>query len=497
MLKTLLANKVVIGIVVAVVLVGGVYWYVHGSAAPSFSSYTVTQGNVVESVNEPATVQAENNVALSFQEAGQIAAVNVTEGEQVSAGTVLASLNQSALQAGVEQANAALAAAQAQLDSLASGTRPEQLAIDQTAVSNAVATLSASIQSAYTAASDAVTNQTDNMFTTPQNGNPVLLIQNPNSQLTINIQGQRVAIGTALGNFYAALNSTSSDPTSLFGVANTTLSQIQTYLDELALAATNAGSTVTAPGATLAQYKVYIGTARTEVGAAATALAAADSGYTNAQGTLTLAEAGATPQSIEAQNAAVLQAQAAQAAAQVALANATMVAPFPGTVQNLTAQLGQVVSPAVPVLTLVDNGGLKIIAYVSDTDVGKIATGDNAEVTLDAFTGTTFPATVTTIGTTETSVNGSPAYQVTLHFTQPESTVKDGMTGNVEIVAAEHDNVIEIPSRLLISNGSSTFVLVPQGKTTVEKQVTTGITGSDGSIEITSGLNAGDVIANF
>jgi len=497
-IKALLANKLLVGIVLVVIVVGGVAWYVHSSDPPTFGTIAVARGNVVESVDEPATVQAENSVALSFQEAGQIAAINVKEGDVVAQGTVLATLDRSSLEAGVEQANAALAAAQARLDSLASGTRPEQLAIDQTAVSNAIASLSAAVNTAYTSASDAITNQTDNLFTTPQNGNPVFLIQNPDSQLTINIQNQRVVIGTTLKGFYTTLEAANADPTTLFNTANAALQEIQPYLDEMALASTNTGATVSAGSGTMTQFKAYITTARTEVGAAETALAAAESAYTNAEGALTLAQAGTTPQDLEAQQASVLQAQAAATAAQVAYNNAAITAPFAGSVQNLTAQLGQVVSPSVPVLSLVNNGGLKIVTYVSETDVAKLAVGDAANITLDAFgTGITFPATVTTIGTTETSVNGSSAYQVTLHFTAAEPNVRDGMTGNVQIITAEHDNVVEVPTRLVITNGNNEYVVVPKGGGETDQEVTTGLTGDDGNTEIVSGLNAGDAIINF
>ena len=496
-MKTLLANRLLVGIVLAVLVVGGIIWYVHGSSAPSFGTLTVARGNVIEAVDEPATVKAENSVNLSFQEAGQIAAVNVHEGDVVAQGSVLASLDRSSLEAGVEQANAALAAAQAKLDSIASGTRPEQLAIDRTAVSNAATSLAAAVNGAYTAASDAVTNQTDNLFSNPQNTNPTFLIPTTNSQVSINIVNQRIALGSELTAFYNALNASNTSPASVYAIANATLNQTQSYLDTISVAV-NAATGAMISNVALAQYKTYIGTARTEVGAAVTALAIAESGYTTAEGALTLAEAGATPQDLEAQKAAVLQAQAAATAAQVAYQNAVLVAPFSGSVQNLTAQLGQVVSPSVPVLSLVNNGGLKIVTDVSETDVAKISVGDRAVVTLDAFgTGSGFPATVTTIGTTQTLVNGSPAYEVTLHFTGPQPTVKDGMTGNVHIVAAEHDGVLEVPSRLVITSGNNDFVVVPGGGGVVEKQVTIGIVGTDGNTEIVSGLNEGDTITNF
>jgi len=96
----------------------------------------------------------------------------------------------------------------------------------------------------------------------------------------------------------------------------------------------------------------------------------------------------------------------------------------------------------------------------------------------------------------QTQVNGSAAYLVTLHFTNPNSQIKDGMTGNVHIVEAEHDNVIEVPSDLVINNGNDYFVLMQNGKVAAQQPVTIGLVGAS-TTEITSGLSVGETINNF
>lgn len=490
-------NIITIGVLVVVVAGGLSYWYVQSSAAPAFGQTTIGKGNVIESVNEPGNVLAENNAAVSFQEGGQIASVNVSEGSVVSAGTVLATLNTAQLASAVQQANAAVATAQANLAEIASGTRPEQLQIDQSAVASADQSLGIAVENGYSSADDAVTNQIDNLFSNAQSSNPQFLIPNTNSQTGTTIQGQRVAIGAALNSWYSALNTAGVDPATLVVPANGTLQQIESYINAVSLAVNNAGANGTITGTTLTQYKTDVATARTEVEASISAVSGANSALTSAQNVLTLAQDGATPQQIAAQQAVVEQAQAGLASAQVALNNAALIAPFSGTVQNLTAQIGQVVSPGTPVLSLVNNSGLKIETYVSEADVAKIAVGDQANVTLDAFgTGTVFPATVSTVDAAETQVNGSPAYEITLHFVNPNSSIKDGMSGNVQIIAAEHDNVIEAPSNLVINNNGNYFVLVQNGNTTKQQPVQIGLVG-DTMTEITSGLNVGDTITNF
>lgn len=494
----LMKYRAIIAIVVVVLGAGGAYWYVETSTPPSFNTVTATKGNVIESLDKPGTVLTENSAVLSFQGAGQITSLNVQEGETVGAGTVLASLDTSALSAAVNQANAAVAAAQANLDQLESGTRPEQLAINETAVANASTSLGVSLGTAYTAATDAIQNQTDNLFTNPNTNSPVFLIPVSNSQTLSDIENERVVIGGSLAAWYTAANATSSGATPIATIAATTLQQIASYLNTIALAVNGALPNSSITSATLAGFKVNVTTARTEVNNTLTALTTAQATLQTAQAQLALAQAGATPQQIEAQQALLLQAQAAASSSEVAREHAQLIAPFSGTVENLTAVIGQVVSPGAPMLSLINNSGLKVQTYVSEADVAKIKAGDTANVTLDAFgPQTVFPATITTVASAETQVDGTPAYEVELHFTNPDSRIKDGMTGNVHIILGEDDNVVTVPSRLVVNDGNNYFVLVTHGNQSVKQPVTIGLTGDDGMTEIVSGVNAGDILTNY
>ncbi len=491
-------NLMATGAVVLVLAGAGVYWYITTNVAPTFGEVTVGKGNVVEAVDESGSVLAEASAAVSFQEGGQIAHVYVSEGSTVAAGTVLADLDATQLAASAEQAKATLAGAQAQLSQLTSGTRPEQIQIDQSAVTSAHQTLAIAVTNAYSSANDAVRNQLDNLFSNTQTKNPTFLVPENDSQAVINIQSQRIQLGVALDQWYASLSATSTDPASLSGTAISTLQQVQSYINMITLAVNSVtpGSAITA--STLAQYKANVAAALAEVEGSVSAVQGDSSALTAAQNVLALAQAGATSQQIEAQQAAVAAAQAAVTNAQVALDHASLVAPFSGTVQDLTAQAGQVVAAGAPMMSLINNSGLKIEAYVSESDVAKIKTGDAAAVTLDAFgTGTTFPATVTTIDAAETQVNGSAAYMVTLHFTNPDSRIKDGMTGNVRIIEAEHDNVVEVPSNLVINDNGNYFVLSGNGNALQKKPVQIGLVGDNGMTEIVSGLQAGDHINNL
>jgi multidrug efflux pump subunit AcrA (membrane-fusion protein) len=69
------------------------------------------------------------------------------------------------------------------------------------------------------------------------------------------------------------------------------------------------------------------------------------------------------------------------------------------------------------------------------------------------------------------------------------------MTGNVDVIIAEKQNVLRLPvTAINPRNGRATVqVLGKDGKTLETRQVTTGLKGDD-DVEITSGLDVGDKV---
>ena len=228
-------------------------------------------------------------------------------------------LDQSSLQAGLAQANAGLAAAQAKLDELMSGTRPEQLAIDQTAVTNAQESLDADIGTAYSAADDAIHNQADNLFQSPINNTPTFLVPTSNSQLQTNVQSERVAIGATLGSLVRGARRDELVPGPRLPRPRTTPSRrssISGY--DRTCGERRAFKLRAAPGDARGIQGEHChgenGDWRGDHDADHRG-----SGLQSAEDQLTLAEAGSTPQDIEAQKAAVQQAEAQVTSAQVAV----------------------------------------------------------------------------------------------------------------------------------------------------------------------------------
>jgi len=193
-------------------------------------------------------------------------------------------------------------------------------------------------------------------------------------------------------------------------------------------------------------------------------------------------------------------AQAAKVAqAQAVIAEDTLTSPIDGIVTQEDPNVGEYMAPGQGGFA-VQNSGFKVEAYVAEADIAKVAVGDLASSTLDAYGAyVNFPEQVTAIDPAETVLEGVPTYKVTLQFVSPDSRIKSGMTSNLEILTHEVDNVLEVPYRALLITSTSTSarVVSANGQTYSSVPVTTGLKGTDGNIEITSGLKEGDKVVTY
>jgi len=112
-----------------------------------------------------------------------------------------------------------------------------------------------------------------------------------------------------------------------------------------------------------------------------------------------LAALGGNPSINTDDHPAVRAAMAKRDQAALDLKNTTVIAPAPGVIaQADRLVVGQQVSPAIAVLSLVETGGSWVEANFKETDVGKMVPGEPATVTIDAYPGKTFTGVVASIG---------------------------------------------------------------------------------------------------
>lgn len=83
--------------------------------------------------------------------------------------------------------------------------------------------------------------------------------------------------------------------------------------------------------------------------------------------------------------------------AQITESYTTLVAPIDGVILVRQAELGEIVIPGMPVVTLADLDHVWLRAYINEPDVGRVRFGQTADVTTDSHSGRIYPGRVSFI----------------------------------------------------------------------------------------------------
>lgn len=131
------------GVVVVLAAAGVGVWLSEGSSAattPTYELVAAASSTLRQTVSSTGTIEQAQQANLNFATSGQVTAVDVTVGEKVKAGKVLAKVSSASLSASVAQAEATEASDAAKLSSdqaAGSTVTSAQLTADQTAVTAA------------------------------------------------------------------------------------------------------------------------------------------------------------------------------------------------------------------------------------------------------------------------------------------------------------------------------------------------------------------------
>jgi membrane fusion protein, macrolide-specific efflux system len=108
------------------------------SASPSYRLVPAATTTMRQALSSTGTIEPATTATLSFGAPGQVTAVDVTVGQRVTKGQILATMDSATLKAQAAQARASLAGAQSQLSQdQASSASSAQLAADQASVNAA------------------------------------------------------------------------------------------------------------------------------------------------------------------------------------------------------------------------------------------------------------------------------------------------------------------------------------------------------------------------
>jgi HlyD family secretion protein len=184
--------------------------------------------------------------------------------------------------------------------------------------------------------------------------------------------------------------------------------------------------------------------------------------------------------------------------ARARLAKTVLRAPLDGFVTRQDAEVGEILQPNDPVLSVTSESQYEIEAFVPEVDIAQVSLGYAAELSLDAYgPDEVFLAEVVAIDPAETTIEGVSTYKVILHFSGADERIRPGLTANVDIISAVRASALAVPQRAVNRrNGHSSVQMLEQGAM-IERAVQTGIVSWDGYVEILSGLAEGESIVTF
>lgn len=167
----------------------------------------------------------------------------------------------------------------------------------------------------------------------------------------------------------------------------------------------------------------------------------AQNAYAQARAQIALGEAG------------IRQQQAILNSARINLGYTNIVSPVDGTVVSRNVTQGQTVAASfqTPTLFLIatDLTKMQVDTNVSESDIGRVATGNAASFTVEAFPGRTFNGSVVQVRQAPQTVQNVITYNVIISVANPELLLKPGMTASARIVTQRRDNVLRVPEPAL------------------------------------------------
>lgn len=477
-----------------------------------FETIVAARADIVAEVASTGRVQPTEIIELAFESGGRVKSVSKRVGSKVFPGEILLMLDASDLYAQKAQADASLRAAQAALAELTQGIRPEELEIKKVALENAerafdhsLVQLLDAVRDAYMKADDAVRNRADELFSNPRTTDPVLTTIVQNNSLRGGIEQKRVQVEEALKRTESVINGT-ANPEEKSAEVKKMLVQVALFLDRLAFAINNDVTPNSAVShVTIDTWRGDIAAARGSISGAQNNMTGAEQGMSAAVSVVHLAkseiayaEAGTDKNKIRAQEATIEGAEA-QVSALIAKIEKTAVrTPIGGIISKQDVQVGEMISAFSPAVTIFSAAEFEIETFIPEADISFVRVGLPAHVTLDAYTSDdVFSAKVAKIDPAETLIEGVPTYKVTLVFLEKDERIRSGMTANITIESDKRESVLTVPMRAVVMKEGKEFVRVARDKTYEEVFVTTGLRGSNGMIEITGGIEEGDVIVTF
>ena len=172
-------------------------------------------------------------------------------------------------------------------------------------------------------------------------------------------------------------------------------------------------------------------------------------------------------------------------------ANAFVYAPISGVVAVKNVNPGEMVSPSLPALTLVNLDRVMIQAGIDESQINQITTGMDLEVVVEAIRQEPFPGVVSNIS--PVADPATKTYPVQVRLENPQHELKPGMFAEVYINNNRAEGLI-IPKSALCYEEDISFVWVLSDGKAFKRVVLAG-SSDETNVVINDGLQEGEEVA--
>jgi RND family efflux transporter MFP subunit len=456
----------------------------------TISLVPVSAQNLISTVSASGKVTSIVDLPLSFKKSDIVETVNVSVGDRVKKGQILATLkNQSELGL-VTQARGALARV---LD----GSSNEEVNLAQTLLSNAKEDLentkklqNSLVENArrtlYSSglearAEDSVTGESFynptvfGSYTGTTEGVYKIVVYRSSGGYSFNVSGLSNGSGTV-----SASNSVSiGNGLSLQFPVNFNLGSNDTWI-------------INIPNKESTSYTTNLNAYESTKLSADTAIAQAEALVREREANLALKKA-------KPRNADILSAEGQLQNALGAYENTVIRSPSDGVITKVAIKPGELAESLQPLIVVQDVSKLYVEADINESNITSVSVLQPVTFTIDAFgSSRTFSGTVIQVDGAPTITDGIVNYKIKASLDDKDPDIKTGMNANLTIVTNTKNDVLAIPGAALFKKDDKSFVRKITDinkKKFKEIEVVPGIVGDGNMTEIVSGLLLTDTVA--
>lgn len=190
--------------------------------------------------------------------------------------------------------------------------------------------------------------------------------------------------------------------------------------------------------------------------------------------------------------AGLAQARAGSSAAASRLGYTTITAPRAGVLISRSVERGTVVTPGTPLMVLAPGTASQIVLQIDERNLGKVAVGQSAIVSADAYPNQRFAAVITFINPGVDIARASATVKLTV--ANPPAYLRQDMTVSVDVQTARRNAVLSLPGSSVRDALSSTpWVMTVENGKAVRRNVRLGLQGNN-RIELVGGVAQGTIV---